>query len=246
MDGDQLIRRFYPEANVGGFSHADGTISFFSQLVAIARPTDIVLDFGAGRGGRLIDDKVTYRRNIGIFKGRCAHTDGCDVDPVVLENPFLDDAKVIRNGERLPYEDNRFDIIVARHVFEHIEDPGFWAPELLRVLKPGGILAAMTPNKRGYIALSARLVPNSYHVRALSRIKPHRKAEDTFPTQYKLNTPADLRKAFGDGVDIFVLKKAAEPSYHFGRPWMFRLLKALNKHTPDAFLPALDVYIRKH
>jgi SAM-dependent methyltransferase len=246
VDGDQLIRRFYPEANVGGFSHVDGTISFFNHLVAIVRPTDIILDYGAGRGQPLIDDEVVYRRNIGNFKGRCRHIDGCDIDPVVLQNPFVDAAKVIRNGERLPYEDDRFDIVVARHVFEHIEAPEFAAQELLRVVKPGGIIAATTPNKWGYIALSARMVPNKHHVRVLSQGQPDRKPEDVFPTQYKLNTARDLRKVFGGGADIFIAKKASEPGYHFGRPWLFWLFKTWSKHSPDALLPVLDVYVRKH
>jgi SAM-dependent methyltransferase len=245
VDGEQIVRRFYPEANISGFSHVDGTISFFNHIAAIIRPTDIVLDYGAGRGEPLIDDKVVYRRNIGNFKGRCSRIDGCDIDPVVLENPFIDDAKIIRNGERLPYEDNRFDIVVARHVFEHIETPEIVAQELLRVVKPGGVIAATTPNKWGYIAVSARMVPNRHHVRVLSQGQPDRKPEDVFPTQYKMNTPRDLKKAFGPGAEVFIARKASEPAYHFGRPLLFRLFKAWGKHCPDAFLPVLDVYVRK-
>lgn len=245
VDEDQLKRRFYPEANVSGFSHVDGTISFYNHVAAIVRPTDTLLDFGAGRGEPLIDDKVVYRRNIGNFNGRCHHIDGCDIDPAILENPFLDTAKVISNDQPLPYEDNRFDIIVSRYVFEHVENAEFTARELLRVVKPGGIIAATTPNKWGYIGVSARIVPSRHHVRVLSRSQPDRKPEDVFPTQYKLNTPRDLRRAFGVGADIFIVEKASEPAYHFGRPWLYRLFKWMNKHSPDALLPVLDVYVRK-
>lgn len=246
MDDDQLTRRFYPEANISGFSHVDGTVSFFSQLAAIVRPTDFILDFGAGRGARLRDDKVDYRRGLGNFKGRCQHVDGCDVDPVVFQNPFIDEAKVIRVGERLPYEDNRFDIIFARHVFEHIESAEFTAQELMRILKPGGIIAAITPNKWGYIAVSARIVPNTFHVRVLSRSQPARKSDDVFPTVYKLNTSRDLRRAFGDRAEIFITKIASEPAYHFGKSWLYRFMKSINKHSPEALMPVLDIYIRKH
>ena len=245
MDDDQLKRRFYPEANVSGFSHVDGIIGFFNHLSAIVKPTDIVLDFGAGRGEPLVDDKVTYRREMGIFKERCRHIDGCDLDPVIMQNPFVDDAKVIRDGDPLPYENDRFDLIFARYVFEHVESPEFTARELLRVAKPRGIIAATTPNKWGYIGVSARMVPSRYHTRILSRSQPDRKPEDVFPTQYKLNTPRALRKAFGDGADIFITKKASEPAYHFGQPWLYRLFKWMNKHSPDAVLPLLDVYVQK-
>lgn len=245
LDDAQLKQRFYPEANISGLSHIDGTVTFFNQIAAIVRPSDVILDFGAGRGEPLIDDTVAHRRNIANFKDRCRHVDGCDIDPVVLQNPFLDDAAVIAAGEPLPYEDNRFDIVVARSVFEHVDDPGFVAHELLRVVKPQGVIAATTPNKWGYIALAARAVPNRLHVRVLSHSQPDRKTEDVFPTRYRMNTRRALRNVFGDGAQVFVTPKAPEPAYHFGRPWLYRALKLLNKHCPDSMLPVLDVYIRK-
>ena len=242
----ELKRRFYPESNIGGFTHDDGTIGFFNHLVAIARPTDTVLDFGAGRGEPLLDDDVAYRRGIANFKGRSRHLDGCDVDPVVLHNPFLDQATVIDPGEPLPYEDGRFDIIVARSVFEHIENPGFVAGELLRVLAPGGVIAATTPNKWGYIGIAGRIVPSRHHVTVLAHSQPDRKPEDVFPTYYRMNTVAALRRAFGKRADVYVARKAPEPAYHFGRPWIYRLVKSMNKHAPDALLPIIHVYVRKH
>lgn len=89
-------------------------------------------------------------------------------------------------------------------------------------------------------------MPNRLHVKVLSRSQPNRKAEDVFPTRYLLNTRRDLRRAFGDGVDIFVTPKAPEPAYHFGRPFLYRIFRWLNKHSPDAFMPMLDIYVRKH
>ncbi len=246
MQSDELKQRFYPEANIGGLTHIDGAVSFYGQLAAILRPSDTVLDFGAGRGQPLLDDNIEHRRRLCTFRGRCRHVDGCDVDPVVLENPFIDEAKVIPVGDRLPYEDDRFDIIASRYVFEHIANPQFVASELMRVVKPGGVIAAMTPNKWGYIGIAARMVPNRYHVGVLSRSQPHRKPEDVFPTKYNLNTPRALRRAFGEGADVFITKRAPEPAYHFGRPWVFRSFKAIDKHTPDSLLPILDVYVRKH
>ena len=245
MDDDQLKHRFYPESNLSGFTYVDGTVGFYNQISAVMQPTDVVLDFGAGRGEILLEDGVDYRRQIGHLKGRCAHLDGCDIDPAVLNNPFLDEAKLIEEGAPLPYEDGRFDIIVARYVFEHVENPRPMALELLRVLKPGGLSAAITPNKWGYIGVGARIVPNRFHEKVLTRGQSERKSEDIFPTRYKLNTLPDLRNAFGDQADLFVIRKASEPAYHFGKPWIYRLIKFTNKHFPDALLPVLDVYIRK-
>lgn len=245
MDNDELTRHYYPESNISGFTHIDGTVAFYNQILAVIKPTDVVLDFGAGRGETLADDNVAYRRQLCDLRSRCSHLDGCDVDPIILENPYLDAAEVFNVGAPLPYADNRFNLIVARYVFEHLDDPSLAARELLRVLKPGGIIAAATPNKWGYIGVNARAIPSRYHVSVLSRVQPERKPQDVFPTQYKLNTRRALKRAFGEDVDIFVSMRAPEPVYHFGIPWMYRFMKWLNKHTPDPLLPVMDIFVRK-
>jgi SAM-dependent methyltransferase len=245
MNTEELVHRFYPESNIGGFSHVDGTITFFIFIAAFLKPSDHVLDFGAGRGEALVDDEVDYRRQLSNLQGRCAHLEGCDIDDVVLQNPFLDHAEVIRPGQPLPYSDERFDLIVARSVFEHIEHPEVTAAELLRVTKPGGLIAAVTPNKYGYIALAARLVPNDRHVEALAAIQPDRKPEDIFPTYYRVNTPTALKKVFGHAADVFVVHISSEPAYHFGHPLVYRVTKVLHKHLPTRLQPVLHVYIRK-
>jgi SAM-dependent methyltransferase len=243
-EDDELKRRFFPEANISGFSHVDGSVALYSQIAAVLKPDSQVLDFGAGRGETPLQDPVDYRRNLMVFTGRCAHVEGCDVEVTVLRNPFLDHAEVVLPNERLPFDDDRFDVVVARSVFEHLDNPAFTASELLRVTKPGGLIAASTPNKWGYIAAMASLVPNRMHRRALRAIQPGRQPEDVFPTRYRLNTPQAIRKAFPDA-DVFVSRAASEPAYHFGSPLVYRLVRWVNKHLPDSLQPTLYVYIRK-
>jgi SAM-dependent methyltransferase len=245
MNSEELVRRFYPESNVGGFSHVDGMVAFFIQIASILRPTDVVLDFGAGRGEPILDDKVEFRRNLSNLMGRCAHLEGCDIDDEVLQNPFLDHAEVIVPNAPLPYPNDQFDIVIARWVLEHVENPDHVGRELLRVVKPGGLIAAITPNKYGYFAVGARIVPNRMHVRALKSIQPERKAKDVFGTRYRMNTAAALRRAFGADAEINVTYLSAEPMYHFGRPVVFRFIRWMNKHLPEALQPTLLVYIRK-
>jgi SAM-dependent methyltransferase len=50
-------------------------------------------------------------------------------------------------AEALPYKNEVFDIVHAHHVFEHLEDPFIAAKEVLRVLKPGGLLFIEVPNQ---------------------------------------------------------------------------------------------------
>ena len=236
----------YREARIAGFSHLDPEIMFFTQVAAILKPTDRVLDFGAGRGEWFEDDPSHYRRWLQNFQGRCARVDGCDVDPVVMSNRTLDEAKVIDAEQLLPYDDDTFDLIVSRYVFEHIADPARVSSELLRVTKPGGWICAITPNKWGYVALAARMVPNRLHSTALKSIQPNRKEEDVFPTVYRLNSPSDLKRHFGGGADVYWFRTSATPTYHFGKLLLYRGMQLLHRVLPKQLDKGLCIFIQKH
>jgi SAM-dependent methyltransferase len=241
----QLERYFYQEANVSGFPHVDQEVGFFTQVAALLSPDHVLLDFGAGRGEFMQTDPSLYRRWLQNFRGRCAHVDGCDPDPSVLVNPTLDAAKVIEIGEPLPYEDSRFDLIVSRYVFEHISDPAWASRELLRVLKPGGWICVMTPNRWGYVATASRMVPNALHRSVLSRVQPGRPGKDVFPTVYKLNRPFAIRRYFGHSADIFHYSTSGVPTYHLGSALLFRIQNVIHRFTPPMFDVGLRFFIRK-
>lgn len=239
-------RQVYRELAVSGFAHNDQEVAFFTQVAALLRPEDVLLDFGAGRGAFTETDPSSYRVWLQNFRGRCTHVDGCDLDPVVLENPTLDAAAIIEAGKPLPYPDGHFDIIVSRYVFEHIADPEWAARELLRVLKPGGWICAMTPNKWGYVALGARVVPNRAHAGVLARLQPGSQARDVFPTQYRLNRPSAVKRYFGNSADVYWYSTSAVPSYHFGSVVLMRFLQFVHRLTPPLFDLGLRFFIRKH
>lgn len=245
LHASPIVRRFYPETEVAGFSHVDCSVAFFSQVAALVRPDHHVLDYGAGRGEHLSDDPVPYRRDLATLKGRAAHVAGCDVDPIIMQNPFLDQADVIDPNQRLPYANDSFDVIVSRYVFEHIDNPAIVSSELMRVLKPGGWLCVMTPNKWGYVAIAASVIPNKMHARMLSNVQPGRKAEDVFPTRYLLNTKRAIERYFGDKADISMFYTSAEPAYYFGSSLAFRGFKWLHGLLPQKLHTCLCVYMQK-
>ncbi|HYM15903.1 MAG TPA: class I SAM-dependent methyltransferase [Dehalococcoidia bacterium] len=50
-------------------------------------------------------------------------------------------------GERLPFVDGAFDRVICTETLEHVDDDAVLARELVRVLKPGGILAVSVPDE---------------------------------------------------------------------------------------------------
>jgi len=61
---------------------------------------------------------------------------------------------VVGTAEKLPFDDDSFDLVTCQLVMIHIADPMIALAEMRRVLRPGGILLAAEPdNRAGNIAL---------------------------------------------------------------------------------------------
>lgn len=236
----------FPEVEAGGFSRIDGTVGFYNRVNALLRPSDIVLDFGAGRGAALHDDAVTYRRQLRNLKDKVSRVVGVDVDPAVTSNPGLHEAHVIDPTDRLPLDNAAANLILADFVFEHLADPNHWAREFDRVLRPSGWICARTPNRWGYVALAARLIPKSMQGAVLQKLQPYRKAEDAFPTVYALNSRRQIRNCFPPEryLDVSYIH-TAEPSYIPARPMLIRAVHRLERLLPDALGVCLFVFLQK-
>lgn len=243
---DSNIARLYPEATVGGYSHIDGQVEFYTRINALLDETSSVLDFGAGRGWWTVEPVAPVARRLRWFQGRVSFVAGIDVDDAVLTNPSLDEAKVVGIGEPIPFDDARFDVVIADYVLEHVDhgDVEAVSAEIMRVLRPGGWFAARTPNKWGFIGIAARAVPNSLHTKVLKRVQPKRKVEDVFPTRYAMNTRRQLRRAF-PGQTVIVYGHTGEPAY-FGRNMIvWRIVDVLVRFIPRRLSPTLHVFVQK-
>jgi len=96
----------------------------FSRL---APKNAMILDFGCG-------ESPYYP----FFADKAKEYVGVDID----ESPEKGGvAKImIKQGEKIPFQGEYFDAIISTQVFEHIKDMDFYAKELKRVLKRGGII----------------------------------------------------------------------------------------------------------
>ncbi|MFI5461611.1 MAG: class I SAM-dependent methyltransferase [Isosphaerales bacterium] len=188
------------------------------QLEALVRsmatPDSRVLDLGCGRGGVV---ELVWR-DVKLAAG-------LDPDSPSLAEHRAPGMPVIRGvGERLPFVDSSFDLVVCVWVLEHLEDPKTTFREVRRVLRPGGHFLFLTPNLRNPLMwlnrlgkalprLQRRLVPRLYG----------REEADTFPVQYRVNTVRAIREQAGTcGLEVAELRVVPDPTYLALNGFMFR------------------------
>lgn len=165
-----LDRRFYP----GAERNWDDWL-FRSYMDRCCNQESTVLDLGAGSG-------IVTAMNI---RGTVRHVCGIDPDIRVLENPFLDEAKVA-DGASIPYPSDMFTLVFADNVLEHLANPSQVFTEVARVLKPGGSFLFKTPNRWHYVALVAAFSPHWFH--SLVNRWRGRPQSQFFPTLYRANS----------------------------------------------------------
>ena len=244
----QVTATLYPEFHAGHFTRDDQIPMFFGRVHALLEENMRVLDFGAGRGA-FADSYRDHRYKLDLvtLKGRCKEVVGCDIDDSVRLNRLLDTPVVINPDEPLPFDDSSFDMVISWAVFEHIEDPTFYAAELGRLLKPGGWLCAWTPNKYAYFAVAARIIPAKLHRHIVSRLlRDPREDRDIFPTYYRMNTKRTLRRLFpSPHFEHYSYGFSGTPGYHGNRLFIARAIKFYTALVPECLSAFLHVFIRK-
>jgi SAM-dependent methyltransferase len=245
--GTDPIPRLYPEIRAGGFTRYDHRVIFFARVNALLRKDMTVLDFGAGRG-IWAEIESGFKLELTTLRGKCEKVIGVDLDHAVLHNPLVDEAVVLPADGSIPLPDMSIDMIISWAVFEHLTDPERTAAELCRILRPGGWICACTPNKWSYVSVGARLIPNRFHARVLSRVHPtsQRRDSDVFPTFYRLNTLRALRRHFPTmHFEHFSYFFNGEPTYHANSFLLALALDIIAKLAPNYFAKSLHVFIRK-
>lgn len=104
------------------------------------------------KSGRILDIGVS--NGFFLFFARKAgfETTGVDIAEEMVQACRAQLGLDVRLGtlEECGFEDDAFDVVVARHVMEHIPDlASFWT-EVRRVLRPDGLLAIEVPNIAGW------------------------------------------------------------------------------------------------
>jgi ubiquinone/menaquinone biosynthesis C-methylase UbiE len=153
-------------------------------------PGGTLVDVGCGRTAPVLQ----------TFRGHAARLIGIDL----VEFEAGQDSLELYHADlgHLPLPDQSVDVVMARSVMEHIQDPRSAYAEVCRVLKPGGAFVFLTANLWDYGALIALAVPNRFHPWIVSKTEG-RAEEDVFPVVYRTNTHRAVKKwASGAAFDI--------------------------------------------
>lgn len=130
IEHDKLI-----EAGVAAdySSHNEDSLRNLTSRVIGGR----VLELGASDGNDFA--AISAALNIVAIKGIDIH------EPSVLRGQEMGRDLVVGYVEDLPFENEAFDLVISRHVMEHVSDVDVALRGIYRVMAPHGLVAAVTP-----------------------------------------------------------------------------------------------------
>ncbi|MEA5618976.1 class I SAM-dependent methyltransferase [Cronbergia sp. UHCC 0137] len=100
-----------------------------------------ILEIGCGSGGSA------------SYIDECKEYIGTDLSEVAISQANTEYSKkpnfkfMAMDAMKLEFEENRFDVVIAREVIEHLPDPIDCLKEAFRVLKSGGMFVVTSPNR---------------------------------------------------------------------------------------------------
>jgi 2-polyprenyl-3-methyl-5-hydroxy-6-metoxy-1,4-benzoquinol methylase len=190
------------------------------KLWALVDKNSVVLDAGCGE------------RNVLLNSSQVKELVGIDTDEAAIERNKHISRSCITNLEELDFENGEFDVVVSLNVIEHLERPEKFIKGVAKILRSGGHLYLIMPNKISDWAFAARLLPINW-LKVISRFI-FGKATANEVHYYRLNTVAGIAKTLANSgfqdISIYLLhqlpgrgfsKTAYYPDYLIGKSRLF-------------------------
>ncbi len=211
-------------------------------LSEASSPNSVFVEIGCGRSANTLRHLAgAYRLSIGL-----------DAEPPGKLQ--LEQACCFVNADvhQIPLKSGSVDVLAMANVVEHLRDPRGVFHECARVLRPGGRLLVLTPNKWFPPILVGRLFPHRLR-QILNYVASGTQEEDTFPAYYRANTPKSLATtAKSVGLSVSHLSYLGmHPNYLMFSVMLYRLGVVLERVTRrfDALGPlrnsVLGVFVKE-
>lgn len=184
----QIQRKIKNKWSLHGLHHRK--LNHFIQKSIFKLPSQSsVLDAGCGLSIWLtpeIEKKIKY---LGI---------DCQIESIEFCRKYFPSRDYsLEDLYQLPFHDNSFDAVIMREVIEHLESPDKVVREVVRILKPTGILILTTPNYGNPLLY---IIEHTYNRFFGGPCKPY--LPDVHPTRFKYNSLLHLLKRYFDEVEI--------------------------------------------
>lgn len=235
LDRQERMRARYKQIKAG----YRPALEIYSELLNnLVDEQTLLLDAGCGPGGLVKETVGTARRVTGVDRYVSSFADQLEI-PEAVEADL----------SALPFADNSFTLITCSWVLEHLPAPAAVFSEFSRVLKPGGRVIFITPNKRNYAVWLRRLVPSSISQRLVHAIYA-RDEHFINPTYYRANTQRDIDAAMQAATLRPVrLDHISDPSYLAFNELLFRVSilieAALDRFSPKSRVHLVGVYQKR-
>lgn len=117
-------------------------------------------------------------------------------------------------GERLPFPDDTFDVVLLHEVIEHMDDDRAAIAEAVRVLRPGGRVIVFAPNRRYPFETHGFYWRGQYHFGNIPGINylPDSLRQRLAP-HVRAYTAADIRRLFAGLPVVLVVHTQIYPGY---------------------------------
>jgi len=157
LDGERVIEASYGD-DPGRYAIYLLHVASYRFVMDYARGRDVLdLGCGSGYGAAMVADVAANVVAVDVSEDAIRFASEHHAKPNLSHH-------TIRPDTRLPFENGAFDVVLSFQVIEHVHDDVAYVAEALRVLRPGGVLVVITPNR------AVRLFPsqrpwNRWHLR---------------------------------------------------------------------------------
>lgn len=191
------------------------------EVLRLVSHESTIVDIGCGRKAEFLHSLSSYVKT----------AYGIDLE---IHKTIVDGNMQIMHGdaEAIPLDDHSVDVITLIDVVEHLRNPTRVFLECERVLKPGGSLVLMTPNKFYPPILVGRALPHRIRKWANLRITGTH-SEETYPSYYKANSAGKLFN-IGSSVGLRVVSVeylSDHPAYFMFSTFFYRCASAIELHV---------------